>query len=154
MQSPSAVDEDALLSWASSLPISQPISSLRDFADGYLLAELLHLFYPKTVNLIDFKPHLAARNWAQLNKVILRRLRSDIMPPQIELIAQSRTGSSAVVTRVLNSVQQRVEGRPIVGQIARAASTRESRIDHGPTPFGPGSGRAAFASAARAQALG
>ena len=132
MHSPSAVDEEALLAWARSLPLSRSVSSLRDFADGYLLAELLHLFYPKTVNLIDFKPHLAARNWAQLNKVILRRLRTDIMPPQIELIAQSRAGSSAVVTRVLSSVQQRVEGRPIVGQVGRAASTRESRVDHGP----------------------
>eukprot|EP00937_MAST-01D_sp_MAST-1D-sp2_P002511 g2511.t1 len=131
------VDQADIVQWLAPLKLSRPITAnlVRDFQSGILLAEVLHLYFPKTINLVEFRSeHLVERNWRNLNRAILGRLRAEIMQPQIELVAQSGPGSAGVVLTVLDRVKAKVQGRPIVGTITRSNRARSARDAQPPPP--------------------
>ncbi len=63
--------------WVDSLKLSRKRRNLtRDFSDGVMMAEVLHVFYPKMVDLHNYEQALKVDtkiyNWNTLNQKVLK----------------------------------------------------------------------------------
>ena len=69
----------ALYNWIDQIPFSRPKRNIsRDFADGVLVAELIHHFAPSMVEMHNYSPGNSFAhkmyNWETLNTKALRKL--------------------------------------------------------------------------------
>jgi hypothetical protein len=133
------MDDGELLAWVQTLPISVPVSNLsRDFKNGVVMAEVLHLFFPRSIKLVDVKEHLGAKNWEMLNKVILTKMRAEILPPQVDVVVRALPGSDAIVAAVLDKVRSKIGDRPMTGEPVKP----KGRMRGASTAAGAGGARA------------
>lgn len=57
MDAPSLTDQEVndIYTWVDSIPLSRPKKNIgRDFADGVLMAEIVHHYFPKLVELHNY----------------------------------------------------------------------------------------------------
>lgn len=118
-------------SWVETIPLTKKVKSLaRDFSDAVLMAELIHHFYPKKVDLHNYEQGLKVDtktyNWNTLNQKVLRPLGMTLEKNVIIDLANSKPGTIEHVLRIFQSI---TAGRP--------ASTPEQPRKHKtkPTPM-------------------
>jgi len=75
MQAPKLSEEElnAIYNWVDEIPLSRPKKNIaRDFADGVLMAEIIHHFFPRIIELHNYSPaHSTSAklyNWNTLNR--------------------------------------------------------------------------------------
>lgn len=83
--------------WIDSLPLSRKRKNLaRDFADGCMMAEVIHVFHPKLVDLHNYEQGLRIDskiyNWNTLNQKVFKKLGIVIDQPTIISIANAKPG--------------------------------------------------------------
>lgn len=105
-------DEDLqkIYVWVDSIPLSRPKRNIsRDFSDGVLLAEIVHHYFPKLVELHNYSAANSVRqklyNWSTLNQRALRRLDFEIKRPEIEALVACKPG---IVEAVLMQLQRKI----------------------------------------------
>lgn len=102
-----------LLNWVSSLRLSKKCRNInRDFSDAYLMAELIHNFYPRMVDLHNYESTLKVErkiyNWNTLNTKTLKKLGIGIDSTSINNIANSSPGS---IQKLLINFQDLINGK-------------------------------------------
>ncbi|KAK9838150.1 hypothetical protein WJX81_004390 [Elliptochloris bilobata] len=102
----------ALYTWVDAIPLSRPKRAIaRDFADGVLVAEVVHHYFPKLVELHNYSlAHGLAQkqyNWSTLNQRVFRRLGFVVAKAECEAIALCEPGA---IERVLKLVRARIAG--------------------------------------------
>jgi hypothetical protein len=93
-----------ILAWVDEQKFSRPKKHLhRDFADGVMMAELLHHFIPKFVELHNYVPanSLPAKkdNWQTLNRKVFAKLDFTISDTLIEHLALGKIGAIEVLLK-------------------------------------------------------
>jgi CAMSAP CH domain. len=75
MQAPPLSEEElnAIYNWVDEIPLSRPKKNIaRDFADGVLMAEIVHHYIPRIVEIHNYSPaHSTSAklyNWNTLNR--------------------------------------------------------------------------------------
>ena len=91
------MSNEEICAWIDSLPLSKKRKNLaRDFADGCLMAEVIHVFYPKLVDLHNYDQGLKVDtkiyNWNTLNQKVLKKLQIPIDQQMIVGIANAKPG--------------------------------------------------------------
>lgn len=121
-------DEDmqALYSWVDDIPLSRPKRNIaRDFADGVLVAEILHHFFPKLVEVHNYSPANSNTqkmyNWKTLNMKVLKRIGVQIHQDDMEEVVKMTPGA---IERVLVVVQKATK--------RRERGSRSSSVPAGP----------------------
>lgn len=99
-----------LYSWVDSIPISRPKKNIaRDFSDGCSVAEILHHFFPKIVELHNYVPSMAkARkiaNWETLNARVLGKLFFTVSQDEMEDLVAAVPGA---IERFLRSLRIKI----------------------------------------------
>ena len=102
-----------LYQWVDTVPLSRRKKNLsRDFSDGVLMAEVIHHFLPRYVDLHNYDQGLRVDtkiyNWKTLNTKVLKKLGIAIDTETITALANSRPG---VIETVLWDLKQVVEER-------------------------------------------
>lgn len=92
--------------WVDSIPISRPKKNIaRDFSDGCSVAEILHHFFPKMVELHNYVPSMArARkmaNWETLNARVLGKLFFAVSQDEMEDLVTAVPGAIERFLRAL-----------------------------------------------------
>lgn len=112
MALPDCTEEElqAIYEWVDSVPLSRPKKSIaRDFADGVLMAELVHHYFPKLVELHNYSAaHNSmqkAYNWSTLNQKVFKRMGFTLAREHYEAVANADPGA---VERVLKLVRARM----------------------------------------------
>jgi hypothetical protein len=113
--------------WIDSLPLSRKRKNLaRDFSDGLFMAEVLHIFYPKIVDLHNYEQALRIDtkiyNWNTLNQKVFKKIGATIDPATITAIANSQPGAidrflcqiRDIVTNRQSMPTQTPKGKPAV----------------------------------------
>jgi hypothetical protein len=96
--------------WLDSLPLSRKRKNLaRDFSDGVMMAEVLHVFYPKLVDLHNYEQGLRVDtkiyNWNTLNQKVFKKIGVSIDATTITAIANGQPGVvDAFLVQVRNAV--------------------------------------------------
>ncbi|OHT10566.1 Sperm flagellar protein 1 [Tritrichomonas foetus] len=93
--------------WIDSLPLSRKRKNLaRDFADGCMMAEVIHVFYPKLVDLHNYEQGLRVDtkiyNWNTLHQRVFKKLGIPIDHQTITAIANAKPG---VIEKFLEQVK-------------------------------------------------
>ncbi|KAL4459165.1 hypothetical protein ABPG75_014030 [Micractinium tetrahymenae] len=108
MALPDCTEEElqALYEWVDSVPLSRPKKSIaRDFADGVLMAELVHHYFPKLVELHNYSPaHNSmqkAYNWSTLNQKVFKRMGFMLAREQYEAVSNADPGAVERVLKLL-----------------------------------------------------
>jgi hypothetical protein len=96
--------------WVDEVPLSRPKRSIsRDFADGVMMAEIVHHYFPKLVELHNYPAANGATqkmyNWNTLNQKVFRRLNFQVSKPDLEDVVNAVPGA---VERVLRSFMLRL----------------------------------------------
>jgi hypothetical protein len=97
----------ALYAWIDAIPLSRPKKNIaRDFADGVLLAEVVHAYFPHLVELHNYSQANSIKqkmyNLETLNQRTFRKLGYVISRDVIEGVANCRPGT---IESVLNGLQ-------------------------------------------------
>jgi len=107
------VSEDELTNlytWVDEIPLSRPKRNIaRDFADGVLMAEVVHHYFPRLVELHNYSSANGIQqklyNWNTLNQKAFRRLGFMISKQDCEAISTCQPGA---IERVLKLVKVRI----------------------------------------------
>lgn len=107
------VSEDELTNlytWVDEIPLSRPKRNIaRDFADGVLMAEVVHHYFPRLVELHNYSSANGIQqklyNWNTLNQKAFRRLGFMISKQDCEAISTCQPGA---IERVLKLVKLRI----------------------------------------------
>ncbi|EIE19144.1 DUF1042-domain-containing protein [Coccomyxa subellipsoidea C-169] len=107
------VEEEELHSlylWVDEIPLSRPKRNIaRDFADGVLVAELVHHYFPRLVELHNYSgAHGLAQkmyNWCTLNQKVFKRLGFVVAKSECQACASCQPGA---IERVLKLVRSRL----------------------------------------------
>jgi hypothetical protein len=99
--------------WIDSLSLSRKRKNLaRDFSDGLFMAEVLHVFYPKIVDLHNYEQALRIDtkiyNWNTLNQKVFKKIGATIDTATITAIANSQPGA---IDRFLCQIRDIVTNR-------------------------------------------
>jgi ribosomal protein L12E/L44/L45/RPP1/RPP2 len=110
--------------WIDSLPLSRKRKNLaRDFSDGVMMAEVLHIFHPKLVDLHNYEQGLRIDtkiyNWNTLNQKVFKKIGVVIDSAKITAIANAQPG---VVDTFLLQVRDAVTSRQPAPAQPRAAA--------------------------------
>lgn len=142
---PIMTDEDLqkIYVWVDSIPLSRPKRNIsRDFSDGVLLAEIVHHYFPKLVELHNYSAANSVRqklyNWSTLNQRVLRRLDFEIKRPEIEALVNCKPG---VVEAVLMQLQRKIS------EFRQRRSQEEAtspQSHSGPVAGGAGAGHSTY----------
>lgn len=97
-----------LYQWVDTIPLSRRRRNLaRDFSDAVLMAEVVHHFYPRFVELHNYDQGLRVDtkiyNWKTLNSRVLKKLNFSLDTETIIALANARPG---VIERVLWDIRQ------------------------------------------------
>ncbi|BDA49540.1 Sperm flagellar protein 1 [Coccomyxa sp. Obi] len=107
------VDEEEMYSiylWVDEIPLSRPKRNIaRDFADGVLVAELVHHYFPRLVELHNYSgAHGLAQkmyNWCTLNQKVFKRLGFVVAKSECQACASCQPGA---IERVLKLIRLRL----------------------------------------------
>jgi hypothetical protein len=99
-----------LYTWVDEIPLSRPKRNIgRDFSDGVLMAEIVHHYFPKLVELHNYSSANGTQqkmyNWNTLNQKVLKRLGFSI--PKEDLMAMCNCQPGAV-ERTLKLIKMRI----------------------------------------------
>ncbi|XP_078312961.1 sperm flagellar protein 1-like isoform X8 [Crassostrea virginica] len=105
------VELENLYQWIDRIPLSRPKKNIgKDFSDGVLLAEIVHHYFPKTVELHNYSPAAATKqkmeNWYLLNRRVLRKLDLDLSDEVIRALANCKP---KVVEKVLMLLRLQID---------------------------------------------
>eukprot|EP00126_Sphaerothecum_destruens_P003806 Sdes_comp17600_c0_seq1m6851 len=100
-----------LYTWIDEIPLSRPKKNIsRDFADGCMIAEIVHHFFPRLVELHNYASACSAAqklsNWSTLNHKVLRKLGFTVSE---DIVRQIIAATPGVVELVLNNLHYKVE---------------------------------------------
>ncbi|CAG7838254.1 unnamed protein product [Allacma fusca] len=106
-----------ILAWIDDQNFSRPKKHLhRDFADGVMMAELIHHFLPKIVELHNYIPANSfptkKDNWNTLNRKVFPKLEFILSDALIEFLAMGRVGAIEVLlnyvySKIMNILEAR-----------------------------------------------
>lgn len=118
------VDDDyqAVYKWVDEIPLTRPKKNIsRDFADGVLLAEVLHHFCPRLVEMHNYSAANSyaqkSYNWATLNNKVMRKLGIQLQQQDIEDIIKAVPGA---IEAALKTVMDRLAKKPQQSRVFRA----------------------------------
>jgi len=108
------IDEDQkqqVSNWVSEIPLTKPKrNTARDFADGVLMAELVHHYLPRLVDLHNYVPGNSAQqkisNWSTLNTKVFKKMGFQLAKSDIELVVSA---SPEAIWRVLSYVRDKIQ---------------------------------------------
>eukprot|EP00884_Botryococcus_braunii_P016378 jgi/Botrbrau1/3423/Bobra.139_1s0004.1 len=130
-----------LYMWVDEIPLSRPKRNIaRDFADGVLMAEIMHFYFPKLVELHNYSgAHAQAQkiyNWSTLNQKVFRRL--GFLLEKEEYLAITN-GQPGCIERVLKLVRLRIaeKGSSLPRALSRGPSTASAVQDPRGSLSGP-----------------
>lgn len=125
-----------LYTWVDEIPLSRPKRNIaRDFSDGVLMAEVVHCYYPKLVELHNYSSANGMQqklyNWATLNGKVFKRLGFTVSKQDCDACCNCEPGA---VERVLKLIKSKLdkcrtdngEAAIQVGQGAKAAGVPRS----------------------------
>ena len=113
-----------LYAWVDEIPLSRPKRNIaRDFADGVLVAEVCHHYFPRLVDLHNYPPANSMQqklyNWDTLNSRVLRKLGATLPRHEIEAVCQCAPGA---IERCLNALQLKMARYRAMQQQKKAAA--------------------------------
>jgi len=122
--------------WVDSLPLSRKRKNLaRDFSDGVFMAEVLHVFYPKLVDLHNYDQGLRVDtkiyNWNTLNQKVFKKIGATIDAATITAIANAQPGA---VDRFLCQIRDLVTNRQSTPSQTPKANPRAKKEKPPPPP--------------------
>jgi hypothetical protein len=84
-----------LYTWIDDIPLSRPKRNFtRDFSDGVLMAEVIHFYFPKLVQLHNYSSANSLRqkkyNWSTLNRKVFSRLGVEVSQEHLDDIANCK----------------------------------------------------------------
>mmetsp|Transcript_5909 Transcript_5909/g.10287 ORF Transcript_5909/g.10287 Transcript_5909/m.10287 type:complete len:248 (+) Transcript_5909:185-928(+) len=135
-----------LYTWVDEIPLSRPKRNIaRDFSDGVLMAELVHHYFPKLIELHNYSSANGTTqkmyNWKTLNQKVFKRLGFTIPKADCEAVSNCLPGA---VERTLKLVQMRLikardEGftgvaAPVMVPAASIASVGAAAVVHAYRP--------------------
>ena len=93
--------------WVNSLSLSKKVRNLaRDFSDGVLMAEVVHNFMPKLVDLHNYSQALRVDtkiyNWSTLNQKVFKKIGMTLDKSTIDGLANAKPG---IIEKVLSDVK-------------------------------------------------
>lgn len=96
--------------WVDAVPFSRPKKNItRDFADGVLMAELMHHYLPKLVEVHNYSSANSHRqktyNWHTLNRKVFKKIGVCLHANDIDRVVH---GEGGAVERVLKLVQIKI----------------------------------------------
>lgn len=88
-------DLKKLYTWIDDIPLTRPKRNFsRDFSDGVLMAEVLHYYFPKLVQMHNYTSANGLRqkkyNWETLNRKVLNRLGVEVTDEEVEDIVNCK----------------------------------------------------------------
>ncbi|XP_033633297.1 sperm flagellar protein 1-like [Asterias rubens] len=91
-----------LYAWVDEIPLSRPKRNMtRDFSDGVLVAEIVHHYVPKIVEIHNYTPANSTQqkmsNWGTLNRKVLPKIGFSIQESLVRSICNSKAGVVEVV---------------------------------------------------------
>ncbi|XP_022098352.1 sperm flagellar protein 1-like [Acanthaster planci] len=100
-----------LYAWVDEIPLSRVKKNMtRDFSDGVLVAEIVHHFVPKIVELHNYTPANSTQqkmsNWGTLNRKVFPKLGFSVQEMVMRSICNSRPG---VVEAFLWQLRQKLD---------------------------------------------
>ena len=104
---------EELYQWVDTVPLSRRKRNLaRDFSDAVLMAEVIHHFLPRSVDLHNYDQGLRVDtkiyNWKTLNNKVLKKLG---MPLDTETITDLAKSPPGVIEGVLWTLKELIEAR-------------------------------------------
>ncbi|EFO63934.1 SPEF1-like protein [Giardia lamblia P15] len=102
--------------WVDGIPLSRSKGYIsRDFADGVLLAEVIHHFLPKLVELHNYQSttnsEAKRKNWETLQQKVLKRLQLKLSADEIDALISAKPGAIERVLIRVRSAIMRVSAR-------------------------------------------
>ncbi|CAD8091310.1 unnamed protein product [Paramecium sonneborni] len=133
MDASSLTDQEIndIYTWVDTFNLSRPKKNIgRDFADGVLMAEIVHHFFPKLVELHNYSQANSTQtkqyNWNTLNTKVLKKLGFQLSQKDIDSVIQVE---EKAIERVLRLVQEKIkfylENEPQVMETQKSASTHK-----------------------------
>eukprot|EP00197_Chlamydomonas_leiostraca_P003707 CAMPEP_0202862740 /NCGR_PEP_ID=MMETSP1391-20130828/3672_1 /ASSEMBLY_ACC=CAM_ASM_000867 /TAXON_ID=1034604 /ORGANISM="Chlamydomonas leiostraca, Strain SAG 11-49" /LENGTH=254 /DNA_ID=CAMNT_0049542315 /DNA_START=101 /DNA_END=865 /DNA_ORIENTATION=- len=120
-----------LYTWVDEIPLSRPKRNIaRDFSDGVLMAEIVHHYFPKMVELHNYSSANGTTqklyNWNTLNNKVFKRMGFTIAKQDFEAVSNCQPGA---IERVLKLVKGKVAkfreegftGSPVAPTVPSAA---------------------------------
>lgn len=106
---------EELYQWVDTVPLSRRKKNLsRDFSDGVLMAEVIHHFLPRYVDLHNYDQGLRVDtkiyNWKTLNTKVLKKIGLSLDTETITALANSRSG---IIESVLWDLKQLVDEKAV-----------------------------------------
>ncbi len=100
--------------WVDAVPLSRPKRNInRDFSDACMIAELVHHFHPKLVELHNYPPsgsvHTKFHNWQTVNRRVFKRFGFSLNDRDLEDCAKGVPGA---IERVLDFLKPRITQKP------------------------------------------
>lgn len=97
--------------WVDSIPISRPKKNIaRDFSDGCCVAEILHHFFPKMVELHNYASSMSrarkVENWKTLNSRVFSKIYFTVPPDEVEDLVAAVPGA---IERFLRSLRIKID---------------------------------------------
>ncbi|XP_072026970.1 sperm flagellar protein 1-like [Amphiura filiformis] len=110
----SQLDEETLqelFAWVDEIPLSRPKKTItRDFSDGVMVAEVVHHFVPRLVEIHNYTPANSTiqkqSNWGTLNRKVLSKLNYNVPESVVRGITNSKPGVAEVF---LWKLKQKIE---------------------------------------------
>ncbi|CAK80648.1 unnamed protein product (macronuclear) [Paramecium tetraurelia] len=113
MDSPTLTEQEVndIYTWVDIIPLSRPKKNIgRDFADGVLMAEIVHHYFPKLVELHNYSQANSTQtkqyNWSTLNTKVLKKLGFQLAQKDIDSVIQVE---DRAIERVLKIVQEKIK---------------------------------------------
>ena len=90
-----------LYTWIDEIPLSRPKRNIaRDFSDGVLVAEIVHHFIPKLVEIHNYSAANSVTqkkdNWSTLQRKVLARLEYKVSDDMVDGVCKCRSGAIEV----------------------------------------------------------
>ena len=110
-----ALDDEArheIYLWVDGIPLSRSKGYIsRDFADGVLLAEVIHHFLPKLVELHNYQSttnsEAKRKNWETLQQKVLKRLQLKLTADEVDALISAKPGAiERVLIRVRSAIMR------------------------------------------------
>lgn len=143
----SSMDEDSLqelYTWIDEIPLSRPKKNItRDFSDGVLVAEIVHNFLPKQVELHNYIPANSQNqklvNWSTLNRKVFAKIGYTVPESVIKQVVTSKPG---LIEIVLHNLRLKID-RYIARKKAQALRDQQQVYDEF-SPDGPVTDHSAY----------
>lgn len=126
-----------LYEWLDSIPLSRPKKFIsRDFADAYLLAEVIAHYQPRMVELHNYPAALSLANkrvnWETLQSKVLRKLRVSLSRDDIEALANAMPNAIERVLLQVRPALERLAAQQEQEAVPGARGARERERNHIP----------------------